>query len=197
MMVINPIELCDNTGLASMDSSMASKSTDIDVPNLAWSSTFLQPKGNFFEPSGYYVVINCAFIFSTENVFGCFSCIILQFEIFKHSFLNDFHLTFIWVAFKSHRAGSNAQRVSASTTMIPMNIASPFHGLNCIGHVRLTPQTNTYQNSAKILTSSCKCTLYIYILYEEYCKDAPIRHSSLDQCICSAHSFLHNFPLSI
>ena len=40
-------------------------------------------------PPGCYTVINCAFTFSTANIFGCFHSIIDHFELVKQKLLNQ------------------------------------------------------------------------------------------------------------
>ena len=35
----------------------------LNLTDLSWSLGFLQPKQNFFEPSAYCIVIDCAFTF--------------------------------------------------------------------------------------------------------------------------------------
>ena len=59
--------------------------------------------------------------------------------------------TFIYLTFKSQMELSNAQRVSAPSTITLPTTADTSHGLNCFG--KYVPQTSTYnQNISKLLT---------------------------------------------
>ena len=48
----------------------------------------LATETKFLEPSDYCTLINCAFIFSTKNVFGCFHSFMIQFKHVKYKPLN-------------------------------------------------------------------------------------------------------------
>ena len=65
-------------------------------------------------------------------------------------------VTFINAAFKSHTKWSNVQRVCAPTTTILATMVGTSNGLNWFGHMIYVPQTNTYQNNAKLLTHPSK-----------------------------------------
>ena len=53
---------------------MASESIALSLPDLVWSSKFLQP-------SGYHTAINSAFTFYPANIFGCISNVMFQFKL--------------------------------------------------------------------------------------------------------------------
>ena len=86
----------------------------------------LATRAKFFEPSGYWTEINCTFTFCTTNIFGCFHCIITQFELIKLSFQIRLHSTFILEVFKSHMELNNAQHVSVLTSTILQTTVSTF-----------------------------------------------------------------------
>ena len=89
----------------------------------------------FLKPSGYCVVINCTFTFSTTNVFTCCPGVIAQFKLVNISSQIRICCTFINAAFKSHIDWSNTQDVSAITTTLLPTIMSTLHCLNCFGHM--------------------------------------------------------------
>ena len=68
-----------HTRLVSVALSTSSKSMVLCLPDLAWSSNFLEPEKNFLN----HTVINCAFTFPTKKVLDFFPCIIVQFELVK------------------------------------------------------------------------------------------------------------------
>ena len=85
----------------------------------------------FLEHPRFCTVINCAFNFYTTNVFVCFRYVIAQFEQAKHKCPRQIiPCTFICAAFKSHREGTNAQRVIVPTTTNQQTTADTYLGLN-------------------------------------------------------------------
>ena len=72
-----------------------------------------------------------------------------EFELVNHKFQNETTLHIHLCSFQSTDKGSNAQRVSAPTTITLSTIANILQALNCFSHSILFPQTNTNQNIAK------------------------------------------------
>ena len=49
----------------------------------------LATRATFLQPSGYSIMINCAFTFRTTNILGYFCGVRVEFELVKHNFPNQ------------------------------------------------------------------------------------------------------------
>ena len=119
--VTNHTGLCD-TELAWYSPSVTLCSRE-QPRNLTWSCQIVEvfaTRTKFLEPSGYCIVINCAFTFSRTK------CLWLLPQRYSQFWTRDAH------------------HVSApSITILPIT-EGILHSLNCFGHMIYTSKTNTY-----------------------------------------------------
>ena len=130
--------------------SIASQSTVLSLPDLAWLSKFLQLQWNFLNHLVTILRSTAPSLFAQQIILVASTALWLSLNLQKQKFLN-------YTTLNVHLCGLQImQRVKQytmylHTTMILSTTVGTSHSLNCFGRVIYMPQSITYQNIAKFL----------------------------------------------